>query len=552
MRTEELAELLDRLIAEWESEVVEFKEVGHDYSTDKIGMYFSALSNEANLRGVKAAWLVFGVNDKTRQVSGTGYRPEPDRLQSLKTQIAQNTDPRTTLRTIHELARSEGRVILMEVPAAPRGVAIAWKGHYYGRAGESLTPLAMDKSDEIRQQTILHDWSAAEVNDASFDDLDDVAVARAREAFARKHANRIPDVEVEAWPIETFTDRAKLTQNGTITRAALLLLGKPEAAWHLSPNPAQLTWSLVGQEQAYEHFGPPFLLSTTLLFQRIRNIQIRLLPEDQLLAEEVSKYDQQIVLEALHNCLAHQDYARNGRVVVTELPDRLVFENEGAFFEGHPDDYAQGMRVPRRYRNPFLVQAMVELNMIDTMGYGIRRMNDRQAKRYLPLPEYDLTHTDAVKLTIYGGVVDPAYTRLLLQKTDLPFPDVLALDRVQKNLPVPGEVVKRLRQAKLVEGRKPNLHVAANVAAKTGRKAEYIRTRSQDDMHFARLIADYLENFGSASRQDINKLLWDKLSDSLSDEQKANKIANLLAKLKRRGLIRNEGSRSRPVWVPVD
>ena len=83
-----------------------------------------------------------------------------------------------------------------------------------------------------------------------------------------------------------------------------------------------MTWKLVGQETAYEHFGPPFLLQTSQLYQRIRNIQLRLLPDDELLPHEVSKYDQKVVLEALHNCIAHQDYTRNGRVVVTELPDR--------------------------------------------------------------------------------------------------------------------------------------------------------------------------------------------------------------------------------------
>src|SRR5262249_54985264 len=153
----------------------------------------------------------------------------------------------------------------------------------------------------------------------------------------------------------------------------------------------------------------------------------------------VSKYDQQVVLEALHNCIAHQDYSRHSRIVVTEYPDRLLFQNAGSFFEGHPDDYVQSTRVPLGYRNPFLVQAMVELNMIDTMGYGIRRMNNSQAKRYLPLPDYDLLQSDTVKLVIHGGVVDAAYTRLLLMNTDLPFTDILALDRVQKNLTIPDD-----------------------------------------------------------------------------------------------------------------
>jgi ATP-dependent DNA helicase RecG len=45
-----------------------------------------------------------------------------------------------------------------------------------------------------------------------------------------------------------------------------------------------LTWSLEGPERAYEHFGLPFLLNTTQLYQRIRNIQLRILPQDELLA----------------------------------------------------------------------------------------------------------------------------------------------------------------------------------------------------------------------------------------------------------------------------
>lgn len=113
------------------------------------------------------------------------------------------------------------------------------------------------------------------------------------------------------------------------------------------PHPAQLTWKLEGPERAYEHFGPPFLLNTTLLYQRIRNIQLRILPQDELLPMEVSKYNQKIVLEALHNCIAHQDYGRSGRVVVIEQPERLIFENEGRFFEGLPDEYIQGDKTPR-------------------------------------------------------------------------------------------------------------------------------------------------------------------------------------------------------------
>lgn len=548
MDQSELQILLDKLIAAGENEVVEFKAAGNNYDTDKIGQYFSALSNEANLLGVDRAWLVFGVSDKTRTLVGTRYRPEAEHLHSLKNQIAQGTEPSITLRNIHTLQVADVRVLLFEIPPAPRGLPIAWMGHYYGRAGESLTSLDLTKQDEIRQQTLQQDWSAQVVAQATVADLDGAALQTARDRFAQKHANRFSLDEVLQWTLAQFLERARLTRDGQITRTALLLLGKPESVWQLSPQPAQLSWKLDAVERAYEHFAPPFLLNTSQLYQRIRNIQLRLLPQDQLLPFEVSKYDQKMVLEALHNCIAHQDYTRNGRVVVTERHDRLVFENEGGFFDGQPDDYIQGSKTPRRYRNPFLAQAMAELNMIDTMGYGIHDMHTRQAKRYLPMPDYDLDEAGAVRLTLYGGVVDPAYSRMLMQQRKLPLEDILALDRVQKKLSIPDQAVARLKRARLIEGRKPNLHVSAAIAAVTGGKADYIRTRTQDDEFYAKLLTDYLAKFGEASRSDINKLLLDKLGDARSADQKSRKISALLTKLRLRGIVENTGSDRTSSW----
>jgi ATP-dependent DNA helicase RecG len=545
----DLLGLLDRLVAGWENEIVEFKEAGKDYSTGRVGEYFSALSNEANLRGVEAGWLVFGVNDKTRRVVGTSYRESNERLQSLKAQIAQDTEPSVTFRAIHEVNHDGGRVVMMEVPPAPDGIPISWKGHYYARAGESLTPLGLDKLDQIRAQGLSRDWSAVVVPEATVDDFDTEALSQARRAFARKYPHRFTEEEVFGWPVTVFTDRARLTSNGQVTRASLLLIGKRESAWRLSPHPAQLTWSLVEPNRAYEHFSPPFLLTTHWLYRRIRNVRLRLMRPGTLQPVEVAQYDERIVLEALHNAIAHQDYTRAGRVLVQEFADRLVLTSEGSFFDGLPEQYAAGGKSATRYRNATLAQAMVELGMIDTLSFGIFDMHDRQMRRYLPMPDYDLTDLNQVKLTLHGSVVDEAYTDLLMTRTDLPLTDVLALDRVQKRLPIPDDAVRRLRRQNLIEGRRPNLRVAPIVAEATATRAGYIHARGQDDLHYLRLIVDYLTQFGSATRQDIDDLLRDKLSDTLTSEQKARKIANLLTKLRRDGHIRNSGLRSSPVWT---
>lgn len=547
--TQQLETTLHQLIADWESEVVEFKSVGDSYSTSDIGKYLTALANEANLRDVDTGWLVFGVDNKTRQIVDSDYRRDRSRLDGLKHQVAEGSSPSICFREIHEINVGGNRVLMFEIPPSPRGIPISWNGHYYARSGESLGPLSIAKQDEIRGQTLRTDWTAATIASANLTHLSQEAVAKARQNFALKHANSFKPDEVANWDDATFLDRAGLTIDGQITRAALLLLGKPSSTHLLSPYLAQIVWKLVGPEQGNEIFTPPYLLATSAVYERIRNVQLRILPSDSLIAIEVAKYDQKIVLESIHNCLAHQDYREGARVVVTEMIDRIVLENSGSFVEGEPLDYVWGTKTPRSYRNPFLMNAMTRLNMIDTMGYGIHRMFVGQAKRCFPLPDYDLTEPGTVRLTIHGAIVDPAYSRILIEKTNLPLVDVFALDRVQKRLPIDDDAVVRLRRAHLIEGRRPNLHVSSHVAAATDAQAAYIRTRAQDDEHYKRLIVHFLEKFGSASRGDIDDLIKGKLSDLLDENQRRNKIGNLLTSLREEGTIRNAGPKKTPKWV---
>ena len=547
-----LKEILTRLIAGWEGECVEFKEANDNFPTSDIGKYFSALSNEANLRGLDFAWLIFGVNDKTRQITGTSYREDHARLHSLKHQIASDTDPNTTFREIHELHLPNGRVILFEIPPAPRGIPIGWKTHHYARDGETLTGLSLVKLDEIRAQSVSEDWSAVICREATVDDMDPTALAKAREIFIAKYGGRIPEATIRDWDTGTFLDKARLTIQGGITRAALILLGKPEAAHHLSPYVAELSWKLEGPELAYEHFHPPFLLATSRLYENIRNIRLTVLPSGQLIPVEISKYDQRIVLEALHNCIAHQDYTRCERILVIERPSELLFQNAGAFYDGSPEDYYLSDKTPSRYRNRLLAEAMVHLRMIDTMGFGIREvMFKGQADRLLPLPDYDKTGPDHVVLRLQGRFIDENYSRMLLANPDFDFVDIVALDRVQKGITPASETVNSLRRRKLVEGRKPHLHISSLVAAATGQKAAYIRTRRQDDSFLEKLVLDYLSQWKQASRGELDDLLWSKLPESLDVGQRKTKIHNLLGRLSRGHTIRNTGTRSSSRWVLV-
>lgn len=532
-----------------ETECLEFKEAKNSFDTNNLGEYFSAISNEANLKDQHFGWIIFGIKDKhPREIVGTSYRRNPSSLNSLKHEIAQQTNGLTFLE-IYELTLPEGRVLMFQIPPAPAGMPTSWKGHYYGRDGDSLSPLSIQEIETIRNQSDTLDWSAQICPEATIDDLDNEALHIARIKFQEKHLDTRFGKEVEQWNIPTFLDKAKLTKNGKITRTAILLLGKPQASHFLNPHPAQITWKLDTEEQAYAHFGPPFLLSVEEVFKHIRNIKFRFQPSNQLIPIELSKYDPKIVLEAINNCIAHQDYTQCARIIITEKVDRLILQNIGAFFDGTVNDYVLGDRTPERYRNSFLVQAMVNLDMIDTMGMGIRRMFFEQRKRYFPLPEFDLGDSNHVHLMIYGKLIDENYSRILIENKELPISEVMALDCIQKKRKISRKSIELLRKKKLVEGRYPNIYVSASIAQATNNRAQYIKNRAFDVAHYEQLIIKFIDKYGTASRQEIEQLIIDKLPEILGEKQKKNKIGNLISKMRREGLISNKGSDKAPKWA---
>ena len=90
--------------------------------------------------------------------------------------------------------------------------------------------------------------------------------------FKKVH-NRIPEAEVNAWSVETFLSKCAIMKNGGITRAAIILLGKYEAAFKLRPAVAQVTWTRRDEKQDvvdYEHFTVPFILTVDEILSKIR------------------------------------------------------------------------------------------------------------------------------------------------------------------------------------------------------------------------------------------------------------------------------------------
>jgi ATP-dependent DNA helicase RecG len=552
MDNAQIVALVDRLRGEpAEVEWLEFKETQVQPATE-FGEYLSALSNGAALARKPHGYLVLGVEDETHAVTGTRYNlhTATAKKQNLLFWTTRGLLPRVSLE-VYEVDHPGGRVVLIEVGPAP-GQPVKFYGTAYIRVSGSKTLLADHPQKEAALWHLNTDWSAEVVPGATLDDLDPAAIRKAREQYAEKNPRQA--AEIETWDVATFLNKAKVTRQGRITRAALLLLGRPESSALLSPAVARMSWFLKDDDNhdlGYEHFDPPFILQVDLLLARVRNLTLRALPDGTLFPVEIQQYDPYVLREALHNAIAHQDYSLQGRIQVVETPSRLLITNVGSFLPGSVERVIRQDAPEEIYRNPFLAVAMVNLNMIDTQGGGIRRMFQRQRERYLPLPDYDLSDPERVRVTIPGKVLDEQYTRLLMERTDLDLWQILMLDRVQKGQPIPHDAHRQLRVAGLVEGRYPNSILAGPVARATGRPAAHIRQRGFDDGYYRKLILELVTEHGPVSRSDVDALLLDKLPESLTEKQKKNKVHYLLGKLRDAGKIRNRGSRGQPEWVVV-
>ena len=505
---------------------------------EDLASYISALAN------MDGGCIVIGVQDGTLAVTG---------IQEFADYTADNVVHRVLGKTpglpsmglrVQELRASDtGAVVwLVHVPRhAPRELVFA-HDQAWQRDGDSLTGLREDRRRAILLEPMAgEDWSAVLVPQATLEDLDVAAIAKAREKYAERHQREPWADQILHWSAEKLLDKIGLTLHGRITRACMLLLGHPESASaFLSPHPAEITWK-VAAERVAEHFHPPFLLTTTDVALRIRNPNIKLFPANELLAVTLPRYDtNKVLLEGLHNCLAHQDYAQCGRIVVEESAGLVRMINLGGFFDGQPEDYASGTRTPGRYRNDRLAKAMAEVGMIDKVGFGIHDMVQAQRRRFLPLPDYEGSSLLRTVFNIYGQEIDENYSHWLMERTDLPIEHVLWLDRLQKKLRLDAAQVAELRRAGLIEGRSPKLHISAQMAVATEQEVAYLNHKGLDSKHYKGLVLGLLA-LGPQPRAKINAMLLPKLPAAIALSSQKTFIKNLLQDMVREQLIENAG-----------
>ena len=500
--------------------------------------------------------LVLGVKDKTLEIVGTDisrltFNGQPANTQSATFKLTEQcTYLSSEGLSIEEFITDDTnkRVWIIHIPKhLPRRPVLAHKKAWQ-RIEDSLVELTQERMAVILEEPIYaaKDWSAEIVPDATIDDLDEVAIAKARMMFKKVHS-RIHEEEVNAWNIQTFLGKCGLIRNGSITRAAIILLGKYESAFKLRPTVAQVTWTRRDKNQEvvdYEHFTVPFILTVDEILSKIENLTLREMPGGTLFPDTMKQYDDYTIREALHNCIAHQDYTLQQRINFVENPGYLYYSNAGTFIPGTLENVLRNEESQTHFRNECLCRAMVDFNMIDTVSHGIKKMFNEQWRRHFPMPDYEIDQIKKkVVVRIYGNEINKRYTDLLKTNDTLSLWDCISLDAIQKGRTIHEDVAQDLLKRGLIEGEAPHYSISLSIAKDTHQLSSYTKTKRLDKERLRQMVLQYLSNAGSegAKRDSIYEYLKDVLPANKTEEQQLRMLGDLLKAMKMEELIKTDG-----------
>ena len=550
MKEQELKEFIAKYYSrenescEWK----EFKELKHAVSgkdMDDIISYVSALSN------MNGGTLIVGVKDQSLDIIGIQdfYNYTPENLKFRVLDLCTNLPSENFYVDEYVTDDTQKTVWIIHIPKhQPRKAVIAHTKAYM-RMGDSLVEMSEERHNKILHELIIDDdWSAKIIPDATIDDLDKEAVEKARKEFKKRNPKYAE--EMDSWDDEKFLNKAKLLIQGKVTRAAILLLGKEESEHFINPSVMKIRWSLkthTNENKDYAIFSIPMILAVDEILAKIRNVRMVSIRPGTLFPDEMMRYDPFTIREPLNNCIAHQDYTMGARIEVVEYEDeKLIFRNAGTFIPNSVERVVMNDCPESVYRNPFLVEAMRNLGMIETQGGGIRKLYLQQQKRCFPMPDYTFDE-NYVKVEIVGNVIDEKFARVIMKNNDLSLVEVMALDKIHKKKEISDSEIKLLKKRNLIEGRKPNFYIAAEITKNTkdsNLMASYIRNRAFDDDVYKKQILAYLEKYGKANRKQLQELIGKHLPDILTADKKSNKVKNILQSMRMSGLINVDEDRN--------
>ncbi|MBN2207736.1 MAG: putative DNA binding domain-containing protein [Candidatus Coatesbacteria bacterium] len=389
---------LEELMRDSEDEHLEFKEATSEFSFDKLVKYCAALANERGGR------LILGVTNKRprRAVGSQAFRNLSEVKLRLREELGLRIDA-------SELLHRNGRVLVFSCPSRPIGMPIQYSGAYWMRLGESLVPMTPDQLKTIFAEEVP-DYSAQICEGASSSDLDQTAILLFRQKWVRKSRNEAYDRMSD----EELLEAAELIHNGTVTYAALILLGTHEALGKFLGQ-AEVIFEYRISEASIRHdcrqeYRRGILLFADELWNELNKRNDVQHFREGLFVRDIPTFNEDVVREAVINAISHRDYRMTSAVFICQFPHKLEITSPGGFLPGiSPENIIW----QRNWRNRRLAEALNKCGIGERSGQGADMMFEQCIREGKPMPDFAGSDDYQVSLILRGDVQDPPFLEFL-------------------------------------------------------------------------------------------------------------------------------------------
>lgn len=424
---------LETWLQESENEHLELKEAKSRFDFEVLVKYCAALANEGGGR------VILGVSDRRpRRIVDCQAFPE---LERTKAGLVERLHLRIDADEVHH---PNGRVLVFTVPPRPLGVPIQYKGAYWMRAGESLTPMTPDRLQTIFAEA-APDFSAEICPGATLDHLHPRAIALFRDLWRNHSGNdalaTVPDAQLLA--------DAELLGDDGVTYAALILLGTRKALGrHLAL--AEVIFEYRSHEahidyQQRKEYREAFFLFRDEIWDTInlRN-DLRFYTDDGFVRSKIPSFNEEAVREAILNAVSHRDYREEGSIFVRQFPDKIEIVSPGGFPHGITP---QNLLWKQKPRNRRIAETFARCGLIERSGQGANRIFEACILEGKLPPDFRGSDAYQVAMTLYGEI-DPGFVRFLKrarkQTGPLDTRDLLVIEAVHRGRSVDPQLKSQL------------------------------------------------------------------------------------------------------------
>jgi len=468
MTQEDIADTLALLISNEEAEWIEFK--CNNSRPEAIGEAISAISNASRLHDRETGYIVWGIENDTRKVVGTTFKPRKQRVKSqeLENWIATQLDPRIDFR-IHEFVHEGLPVVILSIqPCKDRPVS--FRGREYIRVGSYTKPLC----DHPEKERLI--WTKA--SKLPFERelaLRRISGKDVLELLDHEGFYRLQSIPTPAPPeILGRFEKEKFVVSGVQGKWDITNLGAIALANRLSDFDSLerkavrvvLYRSVDRTETITETVGIKGYASGFAGLVKYINDK---LPRNEQVVEalrrQVRMYPEIAIRELVANAIVHQDFSMRGVSPLVEIfSDRIEITNPG-------QPLISTLRFidePPQSRNEGLARIMRRLNICEERGSGVDKVIFQVEFYQLPAPEWT-TGTDHTRVAMFGpkklsqmsknDKIRACYQHACLQRVSNQIMTNASLRKrfsiAEKNYSVASRIISDTIDAKLVKPKDP-------------------------------------------------------------------------------------------------